>query len=419
MKKSKLFTAVLAGSLTFSSTTFAGHGGHVGLVINGNDNGWGSLRAALEAGKSKIVIKPRVKTISILSSLEYTGEAPLKIIGTGQTITGDVGEAPLFQVSNGANLSIKKLDFVGVGEYSIENQGGGKGIFVNVPEDRQGTVRVKLSDVTVRNTGNHGIHISDCTIGDACGGGQGGAGDGSEASIAVRLNNVLIDSAGIGKQDADGLRVDDRGAGDIYFSANNSVFVDVGGDGIELDEGNEGSVYINVRNSTFLDNGVYCSADFVADPIALDPSCDDDGDPDVDDAFDIDEAGPGGIGGVVNNVELINNYDEGLDFDSEGTGDDNFVDLEITNIFARDNDDEAIKVSEEEDASVVVRMRGLDIGGDVEVEEEGDGDLEVVIKASTIGDDLKLAESDEGVGTVKLRAVTIADEKDFDNVDEI
>jgi hypothetical protein len=239
----------------------------------------------------------------------------------------------------------------------------------------------------------------------------------------VRLTNVVIDGVGFGKQDADGLRVDDRGDGDIYLSVTNSSFINVGADGIELDEGDAGSVMVNVRNAAFEANGAYCAdidgEEGPFDPISLDAKCNDDGDPDVDDAFDIDEAGQGGISGIIVNVDIIDNFDEGLDFDTEGDAEDNFVDLDLINVYASGNADEGIKVSEEGDASVFVRMRAIDVEGDVEVEEEDAGDLEVSINGSTIGDDLKLSEDGDGVGTVGLRGTTVGDELDFDNVSEI
>ncbi len=379
-----------------------------------------SLRAALDAGATKIVVQPGTGSIAINQPLVYAGTAPLSINGSGLVINdaGLQGE-PMLHVSQGADLTLNNLSLVGPGGYSLENQGGGKGIYVEVPMERVGVVSVRLTDVTVKDTGNHGVHISDCSLGDDCGAGQGGGGDGSPASFHVQLNRVTIDGAGNGKQDADGLRVDDRGEGDIFLSATNSVFTYVGGDGIELDEGNEGSVLINVRNSDFVHNGAYCSDEFVDDPIALDPSCDDDGDPDVDDAFDIDEAGPGGIAGTIANLKIIDNYDEGLDFDTEGEGDDNAVDLDIMNVYATGNADEAIKVSEEGNASVVVNLRAIDIEGDVEVEEEDEGDLAVTLNGSAIGDDFKLSEKGPGTGTVMMRGSSVVDELDFNNIEEI
>lgn len=415
--------SLLAASLLLTGQSFAGHpfNGHlnkVAFVSNGDDSGTGSLRDALTSGAEKIIIANHVESIDILSTLTYAGNS-LKLVGSFQTISGDTGDQPLLEITNGANLEIRNLTFAGMGGFSIENQGGGKGIFVKVPVEQQDDVYVDLKDVIIRDTGYHGLHISDCTTGDDCGAGQGGLGDGSIASIFVTAKNLTIDNAGFGRQDGDGLRVDDRDEGDIFFQISNSVFSNVGGDGIELDEGGAGTVFVDMHHVTFHDNGAYCSADFVADPLALDPACDDDGDPDVDDAFDIDEAGNGGIAGRISNITLINNYDEGLDFDSEGTGDNNFIDLRISRVFARDNDDEAIKVSEEEAASVKVVMNHLDIGGDVEVEEEGEGSLKVIVKNSRIGDDLKLAQSDEGKGAVKLIKTIVVDEKKYEGVDEL
>ena len=404
------------------------------LVTNGLDAGSGSLRAALESGATRVIIKPEVSNIVLETPLTYDGTEPLRIFGSDQVISWSSalptavpstvpsgGDGPLLHVSKGANLYVSRLAFEGPGGYSIENQGGGKGIFVEVPEDRQGQVKVQLRAVSISNTGNHGLHIRDCND-DACGAGQGAAGTGSPASMILRLTDVHVDGVGFGKQDADGVRVDDRGDGDILLVATNSTFSNVGGDGIELDEGDEGTVKVNVRNSQFDSNGAYCfdyDGDGPFDPISVDPACNDDGDPDVDDAFDIDEAGGGGIEGIIRNVEVVDNYDEGLDFDSAGEGPGNFVDLRVIKILASGNADEGIKVSEEGDASVLVSMRFIDAEGDVEVEEEGNGDLEVILKNSVIGDDLKLSEKDDGIGTAKLRWTVVGDELDFDNVDEI
>ena len=419
MKKNILNLSLLA----CLATPLAAHAAPPAFVTTGANDGKGSLRAALASGASKIIITRKVKYIGITEPLVYQETAPLTLIGKGQTIFGHDGDGPILHVADGANLSVKHLDFAGPGGFDIEHPGGGKGIFVEVPDDREGLVHVQLKNVSVSGTGNHGIHVSDCSLGDECGDGQGeDEGTGSDASIFMQLNRVTVDGVGFGKQDADGVRIDDRGEGDIIFNATNSTFKDVGADGVELDEGGNGSVIINVRKSVFKRNGAYCfdiDGDGPFDPIAIDPNCNDDGDPDVDDAFDIDEAGPGGIMGMVANVKAIDNFDEGLDFDTEGDEGDNFVDLDLINIRAKGNADEGIKVSEEGNASVVVNMRAIKAGGDIEVEEEGDGDLQVSIKGSKIGDDLKLSESDDGVGTVKLRGTKVVDEKDFNNVDEI
>jgi hypothetical protein len=228
----------------------------------------------------------------------------------------------------------------------------------------------------------------------------------------MRLSKVEIDGVGFGKQDADGIRVDDRNDGDIYLNATNSVFKNVGADGIELDEGDAGSVIVNVRNVVFQENGAYCS--YVDEKFILDPNCNDDGDPDVDDAFDIDESGPGGISGMIANIDVIDNLDEGLDFDTEGKGPDSLVDLDIVNVYAAGNADEAIKDDAGKDASIIVRMRAIDVEGDIEFEELGPGDLKLILSGSSIGDDLKLLETGDGTGTLKLRGTAIGGDIDVD-----
>lgn len=438
MKKDLLHLAIISSLLAPLATNAASSGSdneavsklgkRRALVTNGADSGPGSLRAALASGARKIFILRSVSEIAVQAPLEYSSSVPLNIVGSGQVIRWDrtavSAVAPsdaLLHVANGADLSLAGLSFQGLGGYSIETPGGGKGVFVEVPISREGQVNVTLNRVSVSDTGNHGVHIRDCPD-DDCSAGQGGGGAGSPASVVVRLSDVDVDGVGFGKQDADGIRIDDRGDGDIRLIVSGSVFTNIGADGIEADEGDDGSVLIAVRDSVFESNGAYCAdidGDGPFDPIALDPNCNDDGDPDVDDAFDIDEAGPGGISGAVINVDIINNFDEGLDFDAAGRGDDNAVNLDLINIYAAGNADEAIKVSEEGDASVRVRMTGIDVEGDVEVEEEDAGDLAVSLRLSTVGDDLKLSEEGAGVGTVKLRRTIVGDELDFNNVTEI
>lgn len=388
-------------------------------VTNGANDGPGSLRAALASGATNIQVQPSVSMITVTETLEYAGADPLTLTGTGQTIDGSGladNAAPIFEVTMGADLSVTNLSFDAGGgnqngPYSRENPGGGKGIFVDVPATRTGVVSVDLSNVSVMGTGNHGVHISDCSLGDDCGGGSGGGGDGSPASIDVRLVGVLIEDNGNGMQDADGFRVDDRGDGDITFFASNSAFIDNGADGIELDEGNNGDVIINVVNSTFDFNGEYC---LVGDFVPGD-ACDDDGDPDVDDAFDIDEAGPGSLLGRVANLTVINNFDEGLDFDEENEGS---VDLEAVGIYSANNEDEGIKVSEENSGNNIVRLRDITTDGDLEFEEEDGGIADITINASFIGDDMQIEADDGDPNTIdgyyKERGTTVVDELDFE-----
>ena len=393
------------------------------LVTSSANDGPGSLREALASGADVIEIDESVGTIFITETLEYTGFVALQVVGTGQMIDGSGltdNLAPIFEVSNGADLSMFDLSFDGGGGYDYFNPGGGKGIFVNVPEDRTGVVSLKLTGVSVYDVGNHGIHVSDCSLGDDCGGGSGGGGEGSPASIDVKLVDVLVDGAGFGKQDADGVRVDDRNDGDIFFSAVNSAFVNVGADGVELDEGNDGSVFLEVRNNVFYANGAYCLP-WNDDPVEGAP-CDDDGDADVDDGFDVDEAGDGSIEGFVRNNYVVDNYDEGLDFDEE---DDGGFDIVLASNVAVGNEDEGVKLSEEDGGSIHAMLRSHyseDNNGSregIEIEEEDGGAVTVVVTGSDFvgGDDevLKIEEDGGDGGTVKVRGSSVV--LDLDGID--
>jgi hypothetical protein len=393
-------------------------------VTNGNNDGPGSLRAALMSGATNVVIKKSVGTITVTETLAYTGEKALHISGTGQTIDGSGltdNFAPILAITAGADLAVSNLAIEGGGGYSrVTNQGGGKGIFVNVPLEREGLVTVRLTKVSVSGVGNHGVHVSDCTLADDCGGGQGGGGAGSMASVDVRLNDVLIDGVGKGKQDADGVRVDERGDGDIIFSATNSTFINVGADGVELDEGDMGSVVLNVRNSTFDGNGDYCVG---WDEDGIDDACNDEGDADVDDGFDVDEAGFGSIAGKVINVFVTNNFDEGLDFDEEDAGG---FDVSFTNIYAANNEDEGIKLSEEGDGNVGAALNAVTLennngdGEETEIESEDSGYVIVSVTGSTIAGELKIEQEEAPPrGTLKVRGSSVDDYDLDDTIDSI
>ena len=394
-------------------------------VTNGNDSGPGSLRAALMSGATSIAIKPNVDIIDLDAPLYYDGTAPLTIRGSGQTIDGfGLGLDPILTVTEGADLSIRDLTFdAGGGDEDgawerIVNEGGGKAIYVDVPQDAMGVVRLDLRNVTVLGTGNHGVHVSDCLLEtengggdpDDCGDGNTGVGEGSAASIHVRLDGVLIESSGFGTQDADGLRVDERGDGEIRFSAVNSTFHRVGADGIELDEGGYGDVIVDVRHVAFTENGEYC----LINEFVPGDDCDDDGEPDVDDGFDIDEAGPGSIVGNIRNVNVILNYDEGLDFDEAGMGG---TDLDFVNVTSIDNADEGIKVSEEDAGDNLARLRSIYETGDLEFEEAGDGSIATSLNSSWVGDDYKFVEENAGIVDLTINGSSIADELEIEAID--
>ena len=461
-------------ALTLSLTAAAmlpltGHASGFAVVTNGNDSGKGSLRNAVEVLEAPLIyISPSVKNIDISSTISYTSEKALTIIGTGQTVATDQN-VTLLESAEGANLTISYLSFVGPGDFSILNRGdegqdAGKGIFLDVREDQTGVAKLKLNNVSVSGVANHGIHVSDCDLADDCGGGGGGAGEGSDASVLVVFNRVTVDNVGNGRFDADGLRVDDRGAGDIRFFSYNSSFTNVGADGVELDEGNDGKVFAYISGNNFSENGGYC------DPSILDPFVPDDmefeladevleedvdlnfGSPDdtcieaefsefddsdfieevefgldLDDGIDFDEAGPGSLVSIMKDSTVNNNLDEGVDYDEEDEGN---IQSTFIRVEAIGNTDDGIKHSEEDDGDVfgnVRRTTSMDNGGNgIEFEEEGDGNLLVTVRRSTTGNNddsdetgIEVQQEDEGEGTLKVINSDIPDGIDNDGVEVI
>ena len=456
----RLFVSKLALATVLLTTPAFAAGQH--LVTSNADSGVGSLRAALTAasagsGPQTIAITAS-DAIQLAHGLVYEGTEPLTIVGTGQSIVLSADET-ILTVSNGADLTMSGLSLSGPGGFDINNRsargmGAGKGIFVDLRDDQTGMVRLVLNDVSVRDVAGHGIHLSDCSLADDCGGGSGGAGEGSEASISVVATGVTVERVGYGRFDADGLRVDERSGGDIFFVSTASSFNGVGADGVELDEGQAGDVVVHVTGGTFNENGGYCDPAILgafmptepegefeqgavmedAVPAAITGSPDDgcferevdlydDGSVeeyefaiDTDDGFDVDEAGPGSIRAIVIGAAILNNLDEGLDYDEEDAGG---IELTLIGTMASGNVDDAYKNSEEGAGDVTGIMIGVtatDNGGVGAVfEEEDGGDVFVSVSGgATSGNDggdlgLEVVQDDEGMGKLTLMSATITD----------
>ncbi len=445
MKKSILGAAILSASMGADAAGFA-------TVWNGNDSGVGSLRHALETKQASVVyIQPHVDIVNLESTLNYDETKRLRVIGSGQTLLL-AKNATLLSINEGADLSLSNLRLEGQpGAYDISNRAdlngevAGKGIFVDVRDDQTGTVSLTLRNVEVEGFANHGVHVSDCSLADDCGSGSGGGGEGSPASVSVRMINSTIADVGNGKFDADGLRVDDRGAGDIYFYSRNSTFTKVGADGVELDEGNDGSVYINVIGTRFVDNGAYCDPALLgayesdgeydegevqeneippAPSGTLDDTCFerevslyDDGSVeeyeivlDLDDGIDLDEAGDGGLYTIMIGSTIEGNLDEGVDFDEEGPGS---IDSAFIRSIANDNNDDGFKLSEEDEGDVqvvVIKATSVDNGGEgFTLEEADDGNLDAIVVGTTSTgnkkkdkDQFEAVQEDDGQGTLRV-----------------
>jgi hypothetical protein len=469
--RNRLSAALLGASLlTFGTTALA----KTATVSNTNDFGEGSLREALASGATDVVVTA-AGDIGIDSTLVYSGDREIRIFGTGQTVKAS-GDFTLLEIANGANLTVVGLNFEGIGGFDIHNQStagsaAGKGIFVDVQDDQRGMVKLVLQDVTVSNVANHGIHVSDCDLADACGGGATGDGGGSDASISVSLTNVTVSAVGLGKFDADGVRVDERDKGSIIFSARGSLFEGVGADGVELDEGQDGNVTATVVDSTFKNNGSYCDPavlkpqleDFLGEfddeeefdeeeavieadipgPVtgSLDDGCFeyevdfyDSGFVeafeyaiDTDDGFDIDEEGNGVLRARLVSSKVNGNLDEGVDFDEADRGS---IEVVIIDTVAFDNTDDGFKFSEEGLSgieAVVHRSIAADNGGKGFVfEEEDNGSVNVLVSlVKTENNDdsddtgLEVVQDDKGKGTLTVESSMILDGIDADGVEVI
>lgn len=433
------------------------------LVTNTQDSGEGSLRSALAAasaidGAARVLITVR-GDIEIDSGLSYDGTTALDLAGMGNLIRTDANET-LLSVPYGADLSIDGLSFQGPGGFSVQNRGdldglAGKGIAMSVPIDATDTIEVNLTNVSVMDVAGHGIHLSDCSLADGCGGGSGGGGDGSAAGFDITLTNVSVTSVGHGSFDGDGFRADERGDGGITFSATGSEFIGVGADGVELDEGDAGDVIAIVKNTEFSHNGNYCDPAVIAAflPDAPEGEFEDSvtaeeaipgpvtGSPDdscierevdlydsgfveeyafgidLDDGIDLDEAGEGSIITDMFNVIINHNLDEGVDWDEEGPGD---IIATFVATQAYLNTDDGYKMSEEDEGSVIGVVEGAlavaNGGKGIVFEEEDEGDVTVTVNATVTlknddsdGTGLEVVQDDEGTGSLKVTASDIDD----------
>ena len=329
-------------------------------------------------------------------------------------------------------------------------------------------MKLTLAEVKVSNVANHGVHVSDCDLADACGAGATGAGGGSAASISVSFTNVAIENVGNGKFDADGLRVDERDKGSITFTAVDSTFTGVGADGVELGEGQDGRVEATVLGSRFNDNGGYCNPEILEDELEEFLGAFDDEDEfdleemvapadlpgkvvgssddgcfeyevdfydsgfveayeyaiDVDDGFDIDEEGNGSLRVQILNSEIRNNLDEGVDFDEADRGS---IDPVIADTRASGNTDDGYKFSEEGNGGIdalVLRSGSEENGGKGFVfEEEDNGSLEVSLEQVVTRDNddsddtgVEVVQGGRGTGVLHLNASSIEDGIDADGV---
>jgi 2',3'-cyclic-nucleotide 2'-phosphodiesterase (5'-nucleotidase family) len=359
------------------------------LVRNESDSGDGSFRAAIQIanenpGVNKIKFQPHVDSVVLESAVEYTGSQDLKIEGKRAVLraSDDFADDSIFVSSGAADLELRKLTVDGDFE---DGEVPTNGIYIPVPAAAVGVLSVELAFVNVINNGAFGVWIAD-QLND------------SAAGIKLSVNRSTVENNGIGLFDADGIRVDEGGDGDIRADVSRSDIDGNGADGLELDETGAGSVFAKVSRSSFDDNGFFDQDNQTEEQ-------------DLDDGFDIDEVGPGGIWAEISRTQLVNNFDEGLDFDEEDAGG---VYLKLFDVNASENSDEGVKVDEEDEGNLVARLTDVVIsrngdddlsfepnGGEgMQLGETGDGDLIAMladVAASYNGDEgIQIGEEDAG-----------------------
>lgn len=425
MRTRTLLAAVAAGALTTTGLVAAAvpaGAAHVAHVTSDADAGPGSFRSAVAAANADSAIEVIAfaddLAVDLSSAVEFTGSQDLEILGADSTLSGaavspdtDTWDSGLFVATGGGDLTVRQLALAD----SFNN-----GLAVFLPAgadaaftfDRLQVIDAQFHGVLVDGQSTTGYNTDDiihgaCTDPHAVDAGE---------TIELDIDRTVITGAGQIEgfditldtgcpQDFDGLRVDQGGDGDIVASIQRSNFDGNLADGAELDETGDGSVDVLVSRSTFVANGA--TEEIVCTDAA---QCGDDTGEliaDLDDGFDIDEAGAGDLTGTISRTTVDANNDEGLDFDEAGEGS---IDIVVDRVSAHDNADEALKASEEDGGDVIVSVdRSSFVGGGddgTQLEEEGAGDIHVAVTRSTVtgndGDGVKVEESNSGGGSLSI-----------------
>lgn len=303
-------------------------------------------------------------SIALTAPVIYSGAQDLTLIGNGALIDGSAAGSFVLDDNFTAVTEDGTLVFNTAGDITIRNltvaNNATRGIVVNVPEEATGDdVEVVLHQVKVLDSALYGLHIDDNR--DAFDDGVAG----SAVGVDMTLYQCEFTGNGTGAIDFDGVRVDERGEGDIQALIIGTTIDGNGGDGIELDEAGPGDVDASMIRVSVSGNGFFNEAD-------------------LDDGFDIDEADEGNVEVTLNGVTVVGNQDEGLDFDEAGEGD---VELKFKNVFADANTDEGIKIDEEDAGDIESQFLLVDVanGGDdgIQFTELGEGGIEAGMKKVT------------------------------------
>lgn len=356
-------------TLAFAALLAAGAAAHaLSVPVTSNaDSGAGSFREAIAAANGdalvdSIVFDAGLGTITLDSTVAYTGAQALSIHGADATITG-VGDFDLFGSNGGGDLWIGHLTFDGSGQEAIQ---------IDLPSGAVGDVRTSLFRVTISGSAGFGLLIEDQI-------------EESAAGVVLDLLHCAITGNGTASLDTnfdqDGVRVNEGGAGGIRLDVTKSTVTGNAYDGIELDEKGEGDVWASASQSDFVDNGFGYPGD-------------------LEDGFDIDEADGGSVWAAVVDGSSTGNAEDGYDFNEEGDGD---ITVNANGARSSDNGSRGQDVEEAGAGTLSFHAessRYIDNGGDgVRNSETDAGDLLSRLLRTTIsgsGDDGIDAEQSKG-----------------------
>lgn len=324
------------------------------IVANSNDAGPGSFRDAINQANGNTSIAtigfaPGVNTINLQSGVVLSGSQDLTINANHAALdaSGAGAGVSAFVARGGGDLTLIGL--------TVSNASG-QGVEVQVPASATGTIHVALTDVVITGNAGHGLLVDDQL-------------NNSAASLNVSVSDSRFAGNGYSVSDRDGIRVNEGGVGSITFSSWNSRVEGNAADGIELDEQGDGDVTIDVRRTRIVRNG------------SFDPT-------DLDDGFDVDEAGNGSIVGSVVSTVASHNFEEGLDFNENDAGD---LRVDLTDVEANFNREEGIDYEEDDDFAgggdlftvmdrVTTSGNGASGGdGGLKIREKGAGNLRVTL----------------------------------------
>ncbi len=345
------------------------------FVTSNADSGPGTFRAAIDQANAdptvdEIKFLSDLGTVLLNSSVTFTGAQALDIDGKGTEIAAStVGAFDLFVSSGGGDLRLRRLGFAD----------GANGIFVSVPATAEGEVSIALREVEVEDNALFGVLIDDLT-------------NASAASISLRVSDSEITGNGLNVADADGLRVDEGGDGDITARVDHSEFEGNGADGLELDEAGAGDVTLIVHHGSFDGNGLY--------PF------------DKDDGVDIDEAGDGTVWFRFVQATVNDNTDDGIDMDEDDAGD---MHASMVHVETSGNGDKGVNLAENGDGGFLAKINQMtaDANDDagLRMREFDAGDFLAKVKNSAMTNNgeagIEVKQVAPGSGLLDLKNVTL------------